>query len=157
VEIIETEVIRLLASRDVIVIAAGGGGIPVIESGGRLRGIDAVVDKDFASSLLARRLGADLMVIVTGEDMVYLDYGGERRQGIAEISSREMAGHLRQGQFPPGSMGPKIEAALEFLEGGGREVIITSPGRMGDALTGKAGTRIAAEETGQRPQTGSDT
>lgn len=142
VSIIEKDAIGLLVEHGVIVIAAGGGGVPVIDEGGALRGVDAVIDKDLATSLLARTLRADSLVILTSVDRVYLHYGTKRQTGVAQAGLAEMRHYYDEGHFPEGSMGPKIMAAMEFLEAGGREVIITSPERMGDALRGRAGTRI---------------
>lgn len=143
VRVIEAGVIEQLAASGVIVIAAGGGGVPVVEAAdGTLRGIDAVIDKDYATSLLARQTGAGLFVNLTQVDMVYMDLGRPGQKGLPELNVREAKKRLAQGQFPPGSMGPKIESAIEFLESGGQEVIITSPELMGDALKGRAGTRI---------------
>lgn len=141
--IIETNVIRLLAEQGVIVIAAGGGGIPVVElPGGDLRGIDAVVDKDLSTGLLAREIGAGILINLTGVEMVFLDYGKPGQSGLREATVEELSRHHAAGQFPAGSMGPKIEAAIDFLQAGGREVLITSPEMLGQALDGKTGTRI---------------
>jgi carbamate kinase len=135
-----------------LVIACGGGGIPVVFEQDRLVGIDAVIDKDRASSLLAWELEADLFLISTGVDQVALDYGTAQQKPLDYLSAEQAEHLLRQGQFPPGSMGPKIEAALSYLQRGGREVIITSPERIPEALQGMAGTRIApvAEPAGRR-------
>ena len=141
--IVEIGVVRRLVSQGVIVIAAGGGGVPVVESpSGDLRGIDAVVDKDLATSLLAAELGAELFINLTQIDRVYLDYGKDRQRGLAEVTVDEIGEYERQGHFPAGSMGPKIRAAIEFLQAGGKEVIITSPELLDDAIQGRAGTRI---------------
>lgn len=143
--IIESGVIRKLCALGVIVIAAGGGGVPVIElDNGNLRGVDAVVDKDLSTSLLAREIGAELFINLTQVDMVYLNYGKPDQEGLRDVSLADIKKYFEQGHFPPGSMGPKIEAAVEFLEAGGKEVIITSPERMKDAVQGRAGTRIHA-------------
>ncbi|MEM2943257.1 MAG: carbamate kinase [Methanomassiliicoccales archaeon] len=125
-----------------IVIAAGGGGIPVMQKGHGLVGVEAVVDKDYAASVLARELGEELLIFVTDVDHVYLDFGKPHSQAIGEISLREMEAYLKEGQFPSGTMGPKIEAAIDFLKGGGRRVIITSPYLLERALDNKIGTRI---------------
>ena len=142
-KIIETGVISRLAGLGVIVIAAGGGGVPVVQlPDGDLRGIDAVVDKDLATSLLARELGAEYFINLTQVDRVYMDYGKEGQRGLREVGLQEIRSLHAQGHFPAGSMGPKIEAAMEFLEAGGRAVIITSPELIGEAMEGRAGTRI---------------
>ena len=142
-KIIETEVIRHLAGLGVIVIAAGGGGVPVVRlPNGDLQGVDAVIDKDLATSLLARELGAEYFINLTQVDRVYLNYGGEGQRGLHDIGLEEIKSLHRQGHFPAGSMGPKIEAAIEFLQAGGKTVIITSPELIGEAMEGRAGTRI---------------
>ena len=140
--IIESHIIKLLADMGVVVIAAGGGGVPVVEVEGRLQGVDAVIDKDLATSALAKETGAVSIINLTQVDMVYTNYGKRDQRGLRTASLQEMRDYYRQGHFPPGSMGPKIEAAIEFLEAGGQEVIITSPELIGDAIEGKAGTRI---------------
>src|ERR671928_1618259 len=127
------------------VVAAGGGGIPVIEEpGGRLRGVEAVIDKDFASALLATALGADLLCITTGVEAVAVDFGRPTQRRLDVLDADEARRHLADGQFPPGSMGPKIEAALRYLDAGGGDVLITSPDRLADALAGRTGTRVVA-------------
>ncbi|MDA8432694.1 MAG: carbamate kinase [Nitrospiraceae bacterium] len=141
--IVEIDVVRRLAAQGVIVIAAGGGGVPVVElPSGDLRGVDAVVDKDLATSLLASKLGAERFINLTQIDRVYLDYGKDRQRGLADVKVSEIVEYERQGHFPAGSMGPKIRAAVEFLQSGGKEVIITSPELIEEAIKGKAGTRI---------------
>ena len=142
VEIIEEDVIRVLLSQGVLVIAIGGGGIPVVREGGCLAGIEAVIDKDRASALLAARLGVDLLVISTDADRVYLDYRRPGQRPVDRATAAEMERHLEAGQFPAGNMGPKIESALRFLRSGGSEVIITSSDRLCEAVTGTSGTHI---------------
>jgi carbamate kinase len=143
--IVETGAIRQLTALGVIVIAAGGGGVPVVESpSGDLRGVDAVVDKDLATSLLASELGVERLINLTQIDRVYLNYGREGQKGLGDVSLDEIVESHRQGHFPAGSMGPKIRAAIEFLQAGGKEVIITSPELIEDAIEGRAGTRIRA-------------
>ncbi|MBE3132063.1 MAG: carbamate kinase, partial [Acidobacteria bacterium] len=142
VEIVEEDVIHALLSQGVLVIAVGGGGIPVVRENGALVGIEAVIDKDRASALLAGRLGVDLFVISTDADRVYLDYRRPTQRPVDRATADEMARHLEAGQFPPGNMGPKIESALRFLRAGGSEVIITSYDRLCEAVGGTAGTHI---------------
>ncbi len=125
-----------------VVIACGGGGIPVAWQGGRLVGVEAVVDKDLASSLLARQLGAERLVIVTTVQQVALDYHKPEQRWIERMTVDEARRHLAGGQFPAGSMGPKIQAAIEFLEAGGRECIVTSPPHVREAIAGRGGTWI---------------
>lgn len=144
--IVEGETIRRLLEAEVVVIAAGGGGVPVIEEpDGTLRGVDAVIDKDLASAVLAKSTGAQRLVMLTGEPFVFLDYGKTAQRPLSALSVREAGRYLEEGQFPPGSMGPKIEAALDFLAGGGEEGLITSIDGFTAALEGKTGTRITKE------------
>ena len=141
--IIPAEIIRELVQRGEIVIAVGGGGVPVYtQEDGSLEGLDAVVDKDFASALLALNIEADLFVILTGVDKVAVDYGKPSQRDLDSLNLEEARRFFDEGHFPPGSMGPKIKAAIDFLERGGREVLITSIERIADAFAGKTGTRI---------------
>ncbi len=141
--VVEAEVIGKLAEEGVVVIAAGGGGVPVVEEeDGTLRGVDAVIDKDHATTLLALRTGARAILNLTAIDSVYLDFNRPSARPIREMTAKEAKKHLDAGEFAPGSMGPKVEAAINFIEGGGREVFITTPALMGDAIEGRAGTRI---------------
>jgi carbamate kinase len=143
--IVEAEIVRQLAIQGVIAIAAGGGGVPVLESpSGELKGVDAVVDKDLATGLLATELGADCFINLTQIDRVYLNYGKMEQRELRDVSLDEIVKYKSQGHFPAGSMGPKIQAAIGFLRAGGKEVIITSPERIEDAIEGRAGTRIRA-------------
>jgi carbamate kinase len=136
VEIVELEVIRRLAEGNVVVIACGGGGIPVVRRGGRLAGVDAVIDKDRASALLARGLGANRLLILTEVPAVYRNFGQERQEEIRELSSA--AAEELLPKLPEGSMRPKVESALSF----GGETLITSFTALESALAGNAGTRI---------------
>ena len=145
VEIVELEVIRDLVERGVLVVACGGGGIPVVRSNGGVAGIEAVIDKDRASALLASELGVDLFIISTDTDYVYLDYKKPAQQPLRRASVAEMERHYRDGHFPPGNMGPKVESALRFLKAGGHEVIITSYEHLVEAVAGRAGTHIQPE------------
>jgi carbamate kinase len=141
-EVVEEPVIRMLLAQGVLVIAAGGGGIPVVRTPGGLRGVEAVIDKDRVSALLASRLGVDTFFISTDADRVYLDYRRPAQRPLGRVTAAEMAAYAAAGQFPPGNMGPKIESALRFLEKGGREVIITSYEHLRAAAHGEAGTHI---------------
>jgi carbamate kinase len=142
-EIVEEHAIRRLIDTGCLVIAVGGGGIPVVRSGrGELHGVEAVIDKDRASALLATRLKADFFIISTDADRVYVNYRKPDQRPLLRVTAAEVEGHSREGQFPPGNMGPKIESALRFLRDGGREVIITSYERLLDAVRGDAGTHI---------------
>jgi carbamate kinase len=141
--IVQIDTIRRLVEAGVIVIACGGGGIPVMrEAHGRLRGLEAVIDKDRASALLAEALGIRRMVITTGVDAIYRDFLTDHRAAVREISTRELARLAAAGQFPPGSMGPKVEATLRFLERGGEQVTICHPDSLADAFDGRSGTTI---------------
>ncbi len=140
-EIIELDVIKLLVESGLVVIAAGGGGIPVVRNEkGDLEGVEAVIDKDFGSSLLARHLGAETFIISTSVDAVYLNFGKENQKPIREATLFEAKQYLKEGHFKPGSMKPKIEAIIQFLEGGGRKAIITSPENLLKAVRGESGT-----------------
>ena len=145
-EIVEIEAIRKLGQEGTIVIAAGGGGIPVSRQwDGTLHGVEAVIDKDLASSLLGRLLGMEALVIVTSVDRVAVHFGKPDQREIMTATASELEGLLAAGHFPPGSMGPKIQAAIEFVRSGGRSVAITSPEKIREALEGTAGTRIVGE------------
>jgi len=142
IEIVELEVIKDLVEQGVLVIACGGGGIPVVWRDGRLEGVEAVIDKDRASALLATCLGVDLFVISTDTDYVYLDYKKPGQRPLVRVCAGELEMHLKAGQFPPGNMGPKIESVLRFLHAGGRQAIITSCESLCKAVAGSAGTQI---------------
>jgi len=142
--ILELEAIQGALSSGALVIACGGGGIPVIYRQNRLAGVEAVIDKDRASSLLAWELEAELFLISTSVEQVSLGYATPRQRALDHVSLADARRYLAEGEFPPGSMGPKIEAAIGYLERGGRLVIITSPERIPEALHGMAGTRLTA-------------
>jgi carbamate kinase len=143
--ILDLDVIASLIGLGYVVVACGGGGIPVIEDeGGEIAGIEAVIDKDLASSLLARALSAERLVIATGVDRVALDYGKPNQRWIEHMSLADAAAHYANGQFDKGSMGPKIRAAIEYLEGGGAQAVITDAPHLAAALAGQAGTRFTA-------------
>jgi carbamate kinase len=144
IEIVELEAIRDLVDDGALVIAAGGGGIPVVRRQGMLRGIEAVIDKDRASVLLALQLGVDVFAILTDEDFVYLDYKRPGQRPLTRVTAAEIEAHYRAGHFPPGNMGPKVESVLRFLRGGGIEAVITSYEHLRDAVAGRAGTRIVS-------------
>lgn len=143
IEIIPADTINELVHKGQIVIAVGGGGIPVYrEDNGDLEGVDAVIDKDFASALLALNIKADLFVILTGVDKVSINFGKPDQQDLDVMTVDEAQKHYDDKQFPAGSMGPKILAAIDFLKRGGSEVLITSIEKIVDAFEGKTGTRI---------------
>lgn len=142
-EIVEKKTIKTLVKEGVVVIAAGGGGIPVCyNEDGTLQGIEGVIDKDRASAVLARDIEAELLLILTGVEKVFLNFGTLLQKELDKITVAEARQFLAEGHFPPGSMGPKIEAAISFLEAGGKEVIITSIDKAHEAVLGKAGTKI---------------
>jgi carbamate kinase len=143
VEIIELEAIKLLINHGYIVLAAGGGGVAVMRNEqGDLEGLEAIIDKDKASSLLARNIGARTLIISTSVDEIYLNFGEKNQKAIRDVSLPEIKKYLKEGHFKPGSMKPKIEATIEFLEGGGEKAIITSPENLLKAFEGEAGTTI---------------
>jgi carbamate kinase len=143
VRIIELTAIQALLAAGVVPIVVGGGGIPVARDDlGRYHGVSAVIDKDLTSAMLALELKARSLVMLTGVECVALDFGKSTQRAVREMNADEARRHYADGQFPAGSMGPKIDAALRYLAGGGREVVITSLERLHDALAGRAGTRI---------------
>jgi len=143
--IIERDMIETLIDDGYIVIACGGGGIPVLEDEhGALQGLEAVIDKDFASSLLARDLKAELFVVSTGVEKVAVDFGKSTERWLDRVTLEEARRYLAEGQFPSGSMGPKIEAVMAFLEGGGHRALITNPPNLGRALRYETGTHLVA-------------
>lgn len=145
IDIVPKWIIRDLVLSGRVVIAAGGGGIPVIiNSRGLYEGVEAVIDKDYAASLLAREVGADLFIILTGISRVYYNFGKPDQKPLPVITVEEARKYLAEGQFPAGSMGPKIKAAIEYIEAGGREVLITSASHLKAALINRSGTRIVA-------------
>jgi carbamate kinase len=144
-EIVEEPAIRSLLAEGVVVVAGGGGGVPVTrEPDGTMTGVEAVVDKDLTSSLLAGRLGAEVLMILTGVDYVAVDFGRPTQRDLHEVRADELAGLAAAGQFPSGSMLPKVRASLRFLAAGGRRVVITTPDASEKGLAGTAGTQILA-------------
>ena len=144
-EILELEIIRQILELGIIVIALGGGGIPVLVGEDHtITGVEAVIDKDRSSAQLASALSMDCFIISTDVDQVYLNYKKPTERGIRRATADLMQHYLDDGQFPPGSMGPKIEAAIHFLHNGGTEVIITSCDRLLEAIQGRTGTLITA-------------
>jgi carbamate kinase len=149
VRIVETQAIRGLLEAGFVVVAAGGGGIPVVETApGVYRGVEAVIDKDLASAYLAASLEVPLLVISTGVERVAVHFRQPDQRELDRVSLAEMRGYLADGEFPEGSMGPKIRAAIEFLERGGEEVVITSLACLSAAVNGPAGTHITRSTSG---------
>jgi carbamate kinase len=146
IDVVPKWIIRDLVHAGRIVIAAGGGGIPVIINGrGLFEGVEAVIDKDYAASLIAREAKVDLFIILTGIERVYLNFGKPNQKEIPEMSVEKAEKYLEEQQFPPGSMGPKIQAAIEYIRAGGNEVLITDAGHLKAALLHRSGTRIVAQ------------
>ena len=145
IDVVPKGIIRELVEAGRIVIAAGGGGIPVIINGnGLFEGVEAVIDKDYAASLIAREVKVDLFVILTAIERVYINFGKPDQAEAPVLTVDEARKHLADGQFPEGSMGPKIRAAVEYIEAGGREVLITKDAHLKAALLNRSGTRIVA-------------
>ena len=143
IKFVNSKVMKQLVDSGVIIITAGGGGAPVYyEEDGQLEGMDAVIDKDRASAVLGNDIGANTLVILTETDGVYLDFGEPTQKRIEKMTVDEARNYLENGHFPKGSMGPKIEAAIQFIEGGGEKVIISSIDDGCEALEGRAGTTI---------------
>jgi len=145
-EIVELDAIKYCLSQGFIVIAAGGGGIPVVDKGGVYHGVEAVVDKDRASSLLANKLDLEIFISSTDTDKVYLNFKKPNQLALNNISLAQAKQYLSENHFLAGSMGPKIEAAIDFLSKGGRQVIITRPELISEAVNRKAGTHIFSTE-----------
>lgn len=143
VEIVEREAIKRLFESEVVVIAAGGGGVPtVVEEDGSLKGVEAVIDKDLASQMLASYVQADILLMLTDVDQVFLNYGKPDQVAVDKMSVVEARQFLGKGHFAPGSMGPKVEAAVRFVEVGGEKAIVASLEDALKALDGVAGTTI---------------
>jgi carbamate kinase len=140
--VVEAPLIRALVDAGMIPVAVGGGGIPVLDTATGLRGVEAVIEKDLATIVLARDLGAGVVFFLTGVDRVAVDFGKPTQCFLDRLTVAEARGLLAAGEFPPGSMGPKVEAAIEFVEGGGARAVITSLDRIAEAAAGRAGTTI---------------
>jgi carbamate kinase len=142
VSIVEKREIRALLAEDFIVVCCGGGGIPVVREARRFSGVDAVIDKDLASARLAREVGVDLFLIATDVAGAALGFGLPHQRFLRRVAVSEAARYLKRGDFPAGSMGPKVGAAVSFVEGGGRRAMIASISDIEDAVAGRAGTQI---------------
>lgn len=144
-EIVEAEAIETLIREGYCLVAVGGGGIPVVRGeNGMLEGRDAVIDKDFATSLLASRIGADVLIISTGVPVVYVHFGKPEQKALDKVTVAELKRYAAEGHFAPGSMLPKVEAVIQFMEKGGAGAIITNPESLGEAIQGKTGTHVVA-------------
>ncbi len=143
--IVEKDTIKQLVDQGIVVIAGGGGGIPVyIDERGYLEGVDGVIDKDLASAVLAREINAGRLIVITAVDKAALNFGTPEQEDLPLLNLADAKKYMDEGHFPKGSMGPKIQAAINFIERGGEEVIITSIDNTAEALKGQAGTRIIA-------------
>lgn len=147
VDILDLHGAEALLEADHLVIAGGGGGVPmVLSETGEITGVSGVVDKDLTAALFANHLGADLLIFLTAVDQVAIDFGTSKQKEIGKTDRAEIRQLLDDGHFPPGSMGPKIEAALEFLDDGGASVVITSAKKLAAALADRTGTRITRDQ-----------
>ena len=146
-EVLELDVIQQLLSQGTLVIAAGGGGIPVVRDDGRLRGIEAVIDKDLTAALLADQLNAELLLILTDVPCAYQDFGSENQQPIKHVATHEASRLIAAGHFAPGSMLPKMQAAAQFANRPGRRTVICNPSSLNAALQGTAGTTVEYSAT----------
>lgn len=144
-EIVEFRLIREMVNRGALVVCTGGGGIPVVRERDRLHGVEAVIDKDRASAVLASQLDVDLFAICTDTDYVYLNYKTSAQAALRQVTASELMAHHRAGHFPAGNMGPKVESVLSFLRDGGKEAVITSFELLPDAANGDAGTHIVPD------------
>ncbi|MFZ0706923.1 MAG: carbamate kinase [Candidatus Korobacteraceae bacterium] len=144
-EIVELDLIRDLVEDGALVVCTGGGGIPVLRDDGALRGVEAVIDKDRASAVLASQLRVDLFAISTDTDYVYLNYKQPNQSPISRVTVSDLEKYHIAGHFPPGNMGPKVESVLSFLRRGGKEAVITSFEYLADAVKGSAGTHIVPD------------
>lgn len=144
-EIVEFDLIHELMENGALVVSTGGGGIPVVREGEMLRGVEAVIDKDRASAVLAAQLGVELFVICTDTDFVYLNYKKPEQSALRHATASELKAYHRAGHFPPGNMGPKVESVLSFLRHEGREAVITSFALLPEAVKGNAGTHIVPD------------
>jgi carbamate kinase len=143
IDIVEKREISEMADKGYVVIACGGGGIPVLrDRKGQLKGIAAVIDKDFAAQKLATLIGAEILVLITPVEKVAINFGTPEEKLLSRITLEEAEQYNTEGHFPPGSMGPKIEAAISFLRAGGKKAVITSAEKMDAAINGKGGTEI---------------
>jgi carbamate kinase len=142
-KIVEINSIKALIADNQTVIACGGGGIPVVATGNNLKGVAAVIDKDFCSELLAEEIDADLLIILTAVEKAYINFGKENQEALSEVTVEEMRKHADDGQFAPGSMLPKVEAAIRFAQSKpGRKALITLLEKAKDGIEGKTGTTI---------------
>jgi carbamate kinase len=146
VRVVQRHMIHDSASAGHIVVACGGGGIPIVRGENRdYEGIEAVIDKDLTSSVLAAEIGAELLIILTDVPQVYVHYGKPEQRALGAVTLKEIEALQAEGHFGTGSMGPKVEAIVNFLKAGGKRGLITSPARLGDAMDGRAGTHFVGK------------
>jgi carbamate kinase len=143
--VVEAEIVRSMLDLGIVVVAAGGGGIPVVDMDGRLEGVEAVIDKDLATALLAAELAADAMVLVTGVEGVFENFGKPSQRILQKTSPEELEALAAQGHFPPGTMGPKVAAAVQYVRATGKRAVICQPADLAAALRGQAGTVIESD------------
>ena len=143
--VIEVDIVRSMLELGIVVVAAGGGGIPVVEKAGQLSGVEAVIDKDLATVLLAIELEADLLVLVTGVEGVFESFGQSSERLLRSTCPAELESLAAAGHFPAGTMGPKVEAAIQYVRNTGKRAAICQPGDLAQALRGEAGTIIEAD------------
>ena len=142
-KVVQIDLIKSLIRREALVIAGGGGGIPVyVDNRGLYRGVEAVIDKDFTAALIGREVGVDELIILTNVDVVYLNYGTEQEKELKELKVSEAEKYYNEGHFPAGSMGPKIKASIDFVRSTGKRALITSLDKVNEAIEGNSGTRI---------------
>ncbi len=146
IRIVQSREIKKLIQENFIVISCGGGGVPVIKEGTRFQGVEAVIDKDLASAKLGEQVNADILIIATDVEKVALNYGRIDYKYLDRVSTADAKEYMKQGHFPPGSMGPKIQAVINFLESGGEQAIITSIEKIKEALEGKSGTHFFIDD-----------
>jgi carbamate kinase len=144
-EVVELDIIRTLIEHGILVISTGGGGVPVVRVNGQLQGVDAVIDKDRASALLAIQLGVDLFAISTDTDYVYLNYKTPDQMPLTRVTASQLEQYFAEGHFPHGNMGPKVESVLHYLHSGGREAVISSYEYLCEAVAGSMGTRVVCD------------
>jgi carbamate kinase len=147
-EILDAPAVCALVDAGFVVVASGGGGIPVVREDGALRGVEAVIDKDLGAAVLARRVAADVLVIATDVPNAVLGYGSPDEQPLDKVTVRQLREYATQGHFGSGSMGPKVEAACRFVEQGGRYAVIGSLQQIQEAVAGSAGTVVVPDSTG---------
>jgi carbamate kinase len=145
IEVLDAAAVSALAAAGYIVVAAGGGGIPVVRDGDTVRGVEAVIDKDLTAAVLARAVGAEVLVIATDVEAVSLGFGTPEQRQLGPVSVTELRQHAAEGQFASGSMGPKVEAVCRFVENGGRRAVITSLDRIAEGVAGRAGTVVTEQ------------